>query len=294
MKIKNFIATLLISTLCWTVFLTTMFTMFPIQGSENNDININDDVKIAYLATCKIEIGDYVSTGVLLNTGYVITAAHCVDVNIDGYISGDEKKPKIIFYGSNKSEHDGETIYAGFPPRFDIAIIKLDNPPESSVTLTETKFGDSLFTIGMTLAEDPNISIGRSSSYASGHARASIAAWRGNSGGGIWTTDQKLAGVASKIGIASTESNIRIPAPLNGGIVMLYGRATALSPLANWLRYSDTNEIMAGLDKRGLSFTYKLIEPESKLPMYNIYASLLFNVLGVLLCVSFFRKHLFS
>lgn len=273
-------------------------------SASPKDIGISDEVKLAYLATCKIEIEDenfpgdkdeyFVATGVLLNTGYVITAAHCIDIDNNGIISQNERNPIITFCGSIASIHSGRTVFCGRKNGFDIAVIQLDNPPQSSISLGETKFGDRLFTIGMTRGQEPNISSGCASSNTDGYARAAIAAWSGNSGGGLWNNKQELIGFVSGVGMAASNAIITIPIPQQGGIMLMRSRFTTYSPLANWLTYTDLDKFKYELDRRRLTFIYEAIGPESMLPLYGIYARMMLQIFGVLLCVSILRKHLFS
>ncbi len=286
-------------TVCWLMIFMGIFAR-PIQY----DIDINSNVRLAYLATCKIEVEDenfpgdkdeyFVATGVLLNTGYVVTAAHCIDVDENGNISSYERHPIVTFYGSIASVHTGYTIFCGKKEGFDIAIIQLENPPPSHVSLGEVKFGEELFTIGMTRGFMSNISVGRESSPADGRARATIAAWTGNSGGGLWNKNQEIVGFASRIAMAQNNATIIIPIPTDDGIILVKGRFTTYSPLSNWLAYINVKEFRTKLDAKRLTFVYEDIEPPSMLSVYNTYATMMLHILGVLLCVSFIRKHLFS
>ena len=145
----------------------------------------------------------------------------------------------------------------------------------------------------MTHGKVRNISEGRASSRASKHARATIAAWKGNSGGGIFTKNQELAGIVSKIGIGNSAAKITIPIPKENSILLVKGTIKFRFPLSNWLLYSDANKIKKGLDAKNLSFTY-MRTSQSKMPIYRIYSTIVLYTLGVLLCVFIFRKHIFS
>lgn len=283
-------------------FLIAAFT-FIAKLPFNDDIGkvvINQNVSEAYNATCRIDIEytligmELTSTGVLLDTGYVLTAAHCIDGDADGVIDRYERSPQIKFYGDIASVHTGSVVFVGEFDSFDIAVIELENPPPSKVTLADTNFGDMLFTIGMTKSSPPNISTGLASSYSAGHARASIAAWVGNSGGGIWTKDQQLAGIASRIALGQASSIVTIPVPTDEGVMVIQGKIKSTFALSNWLWYADAHEIREGLDNRSLTFVYKTPEPQSQLSVYNSYARMSISILGVLACAIAFKKHLFS
>lgn len=286
-------------TICWMMIFIGIFAR-PIQ----HDTNISPAVKSAYLATCKIEVEDanfpgdkdeyFIATGVLLNTGYVITAAHCIDVDDNGSISPNERSPIVTFYGSIASVHAGQTVFCGRKNGFDIAVVQLESPPQSSILLGDVKFGDELFTIGMTRGLTPNISVGRESSSIGGNGRATIAIWSGNSGGGLWNKNQKVVGFVSHIGMARNSASITIPIPQERGMTLVRGTFDTYFPLANWLIYTNAKELKYELDARRLTFIYNAIEPESMLPVYNVYARMTLYILGILLCVSIFRKHLFN
>lgn len=268
------------------------------------DVGINPNVKLAYLSTCKIEVEDenfpgdkdeyFIATGVLLDTGYVITAAHCIDVNDNGSISPNERNPIVTFYGSIASVHTGYTVFCGKKGGFDIAVVQLDNSPQSLISLGEAKFGDELFTIGMTRGEKPNISVGCESSPYNNHARATIAVWVGNSGGGIWNNKQELVGFVTRVGMARNNATVTIPTLDEDGITFIQGRLTTYSPMSNWLSYTNAEEFKTELDTRRLTFFYKAIKSESMFPIYNTYLRMALHVFGILFCVSVFRKYLFG
>jgi len=229
--------------------------------------NISDDVKKAYLSTCKISIeaegglGMYTSSGVLLDTGYILTAAHCVDVNRDGQITGNEREPTIQFYGSNSRVIKGRVVFLSHYRIVDLAVIEIENPPDTGVKLGRCKFGERLFTIGMTKGDTPNISEGRASYPVDGSARASIPVWKGNSGGGVWNEKQELMGVASRMGVGSLGSS--------------------RFPLSNWMWYVDIDEIHMALSMKKLEFIYEPQEPESYKTVYIIYLLTSLQVLAV-------------
>ncbi len=276
-------------------FFGTRYICDKYYPTSNKNVNISDSVKDAYLSTCRIKVkgpmgGEFTSTGVVLNTGYIFTAGHCVDVNVNTHIEKNEKTQTVEFFGSVASIQTGTFVYYGHYDNFDVAVISVPDPPKSNVKLADSKFGDKLFTIGMTKGNDSNISFGLASSYAHGHARCSISVWQGNSGGGIWTEDQGLTGIVSRMSMAAVPSRVLIPTYRGNNLVFLEGQINSLSPLANWCWYTSAEEIRTKLDNEHLSLLYEV--PHEEFYIDSAYIHMAIQILGVLFCVWFFRKYI--
>lgn len=250
------------------------------------------DVKDALYATCKVinnESGIR-GTGVVLKTGYIITAAHCVDANINDVVEDDEKDITVEFFDNGTWSQDADIMFCGKFDTYDIAILRVPNPPESDVVLADAvAFGDRVYAIGCTNGYNPNISEGRVSTDADGLARAGLSVWQGNSGGGLWTNSQKLAGIVVRVGMATTYSFVDILIPSEEGAYFSRNHIQVHHPLANWCAYVPTETIKYQLDKKGLTFLYEVQEEEFSINKY--YILMLLEIAGVLAGVWFFRKH---
>ena len=262
-------------------------------GPPNYEIGINNGVKDAFLSTCRITIegygGKYTSTGVVLNTGYIFTAGHAIDVNMNGRIDDNERNQEVEFFGSVAGIQSATIVYYGDYRNFDLAVIEVPNPPKSNVRLVDTEFGDELFTIGMTKGDNPNISHGISSSPAGLHARCSIPVWSGNSGGGIWTKDQNIVGFVSRVSMAAVRSSIMIPTFRNDRLIYLEGVVESISPLANWCWYTSSKDIRYNMGGR-LSFLYET-EPDT-IYVSPAYFILTIQLIGIMICAWYFRRYI--
>lgn len=152
-------------------------------------------------------------TGVYLDTGYVITAAHIVDWNVDGTVTPKEMKQKIYvrFYGDSVAKiHTATVVRAGewrLVPKEDVAILKITDPPKNKgVSLASNKeirrllIGEEIFTFGRTKGSNMHLSLGVVSTSHREKLRITANAYFGNSGGGVFRKDnQKLIGLVTGI-----------------------------------------------------------------------------------------------
>jgi len=278
----------------FTVLVGWLIAAMVIFWPQPSNIAVKDSVWGAYHSTCRVTMthpqGTIYGTGVTLNTGYILTAAHCVDINMNERLDPEEKNLDVEFFGSVADIQSASVVFCGTYAGNDIAVLEVPNPPESDIHLTDVEFGERVFAIGCTSGSDPNISEGRASSDVGGLARAGLAVWRGNSGGGIWSQDQELAGIVTRLGLGQMHGNIRLMVPTENGMMMLHMRTRNDVPLANWCEYVPAADIKACLDERGLAFIYE--EQSEPININPYYPLMVFEILGVLICAWFFRKHL--
>ncbi len=151
-------------------------------------------------------------TGVLLSSGYILTNKHVIDRNKDGEISGYEMLLDIEIYYPVASVHSA--VVVAWSERDwrdgegeDIAVIHINNPPQSSIRLMSDEqynrlpIGQDLMSIGRTAASIPHLIMGvRSMDVSNEYHRASMPAFFGNSGGGIYKKgDNLLVGLTTRI-----------------------------------------------------------------------------------------------
>lgn len=173
---------------------------------------IDESVRTAYQSVCQItsETQEGSASGVLLESGYVLTAAHVIDRNQDGKIDDHEKVVKLTF-PSNEFETTATTLYCSdMREGLDIAILKpKDNIPLMGVKLMSAKeywklkIGTPVYTIGMQSGQPrANVTDGRiiTTPKDKSHHRNSANSYYGNSGGGVFIGN-KLVGIASQLGL---------------------------------------------------------------------------------------------
>ena len=186
------------------ILTTLLLTLLPTTLLASPDIH--PPIANAYQSTCAIQSNSRTrGTGVLLDNGYVITAAHVVDTNGNGKLDEKERLVELKFYSPKPLEISGWVILLGDPAckhRVDIAVIVPENPIYSKVSVTETppSIGTPVFTIGHPLGEPPTITDGRISHPNKKGGRSSIPVYSGNSGGGVFLSDsQNLVGIIVRV-----------------------------------------------------------------------------------------------
>lgn len=276
--------------------LSILFLMSPTKSYKTNE-NIRD----AYNATCKVSVNGFKSTGVLLNTGYIITAAHSIDTNNNEVIDEDERKIIIKFYTENRTSliASASPVFLGKQNKYDFAILKTNWNIKSNIGFSShiPLYGDSLFTIGMTKGRSPLITKGYYSWISKeGTNRASIQVFEGNSGGGIFNKDQQLLGIVSQSARSREFAQVRIVVPIETdgeyGITLAHGHATVWHHIPSWCEYVSYETIRDRLDKRRLLFLVKKQPEEST---FNwLYLQVVIQIFGVIACVFYIRRELFS
>ena len=172
---------------------------------------VHKSINTAYDSVCMIVTDSYTASGVLLESGYILTAAHAIDRNSNGKIEKNESIVMLQFSSANHFKVQATAIAIGSPKDgLDIAILIPDQEvPLPGVKLMATeeywqlKIGEPIYIIGMQNGLYPaSITDGRITSTKRGsHAhRSSATIYYGSSGGGIFTND-KLIGIVVAVGI---------------------------------------------------------------------------------------------
>jgi S1-C subfamily serine protease len=185
-------------------------------------------------------------TGVLLNTGYILTAQHVVDSNNNGKIDGKERIVKLVFYYPKYKEIKGEVVLINNKPlrlngkMADFAVIKPEEDIKSEIRLISRDnyelfgVGKPIFTVGRMNGDFPHLTVGNKS-YPIGENnvdRGNLDIWHGNSGGGVYSKD-----TGELIGLCST---IRKRGGWGGGF-----------PIPGWMEYCDANQVRGYLEVSG-------------------------------------------
>lgn len=289
--IKSVLRGIVIGLIGWLIF-SVAFIVYNYVPSR-----VNSDLEDSFKATCRITVGDSKGTGVLLNTGYIITAAHVVDHDGDG--KADKDKALEIEFFDSKVDDTAEIVLIGKTNEYDFAIIKPSIDVKSSIQVSDKapKYGDKLYTIGMTKGFGPLITDGYQSwPSRNSTKRASVFVHEGNSGGGIFNEDQELCGIVSQTISSRAMAPVRVTVaiPLRGGrrrVVFGYGEAMVLDHIAAWCEYVDSDTFISVLKKKNLML---LIEEQREPIVINrFYIQMLLQIIGVLFCAFWLRKNLF-
>jgi hypothetical protein len=230
-------------------------------GCRENRISHKPIYSDAYEATVGVFPKQYIfstlspgsGTGVLLDTGFILTAKHVVDTNDDGFIDQWEKQVQVKFYSPIASVHTATVVsdpLTIWKYRGDFAFLAIENPPESKIRLIndedykQIKFGDKLFAIGRSNAELPHLTLGvRSTDTMDRLHRASLPIYYGNSGGGVFSSETgELVGIAAEISLGDWDRNYEVVPSWS-----MYVPATMIREHANGLGLPNLTDIQMGL-----------------------------------------------
>lgn len=198
-------------------------------------------------------------TGVLLDTGLILTARHVVDVNEDGFIDPLEAVVEVKFYYPTAYVTTATVVsnpLSNWHMSEDFVFLRIPHPPKSNVHLMSNedyrkimKVGEPVFAVGLSKGtEPPHITVGvKSTDVNDGQdARAAISIYYGNSGGGIYSDRTgELIGITTAISLN----------PERGGEIVPQWSIFESAPTIR--RHAVNSHLPYMVDKQ-LSFTDKL------------------------------------
>jgi len=165
-----------------------------------------------YSSVCEISTGTRMGSGVLLESGYILTVAHNIDINSNGELDDNEKLINAHFHSTNFEVQLEVLAISDYTEdgEMDIAICKpAERVPLAGIRLcrnkeywSDVKIGTAVRVIGMTNGQTPaNITDGRLiTRYRTEDLhRNSANSYFGNSGGGVFTEDGLLIGISARV-----------------------------------------------------------------------------------------------
>jgi len=285
---KKVIAMVAASAICG--FLLVFF------GSSKKTSIINSKMRDAYNATCKIKARYGTGSGVLLNTGYILTAKHCVDDNGDGRISASERTVKIQFYGDTASITTAVVVAVG--DKSDFALLKPEEAMPSKITLSKITpdIGEKVFTIGMMSADNPHITSGFVSTPGmNGYPRISCYISFGNSGGGLFNSQDSVVGIVNMIRMQQIIGRCQLMIPMDGYWIMSEGPTRHMDQLNGMGYYVPIDAIREELQKKHL---LELIDGPTPKPIVGPWGvgviTTILYILGMVILVWTGRRYLFG
>ena len=117
------------------------------------------NIRRSFEVTCTVEpeVFEGKGTGVLLNTGYVLTAGHNVNADKSGDLTLSERKVNIYF---GDDYFEGYVIYHSEDNDFAIVEIKSSTKVGAVASTRATRVGDRVHTVGATGGHPPTVSDG--------------------------------------------------------------------------------------------------------------------------------------
>lgn len=159
---------------------------------------INPKYRTSFESTCAIVTHTFMGaslsgTGVLLDTGYIITARHVVDENRNGKIDKGEEDVYVKFFNKKDSPiKAGKLVWMA--PKHDFAFIKLNRPERSKIRFATVRqynnafIGDNVYSFGHWLGKhEVHMTKGViSTSKSPVYGRTSMQVFYGGSGGAVF------------------------------------------------------------------------------------------------------------
>lgn len=253
----------------------------------------------SYASICMIRAGANTGTGVLLDTGYILTAAHTLDRNRDMRVSNGERSVKVSFGDDISDRHRGRVIY--FDMRMDFAFVEIFDGEEHlgdgvSITLVNPDLADRIYAIGCTNGQPPILSEGRTSYDVGRLGRASCFVYSGNSGGPILNENHEVFGVVVGMGFSAKTDRFVVPTGEKGEFRV--GSVTRIEPISGICYYVKTEDIYVKLLSKNIQ-SLLVKEPELLIhdPRYHYAIGLLESIIGIQIFLMFvysIREHLFG
>lgn len=259
-----------------------------------------DIPKGALNSTCVIHIdGNKGATGVLLDTGYVLTAAHAIDRDRNGVLSEKERRVNIEMFGSvvpARAIALGESDWCLLELPVNVSFMG------TTASKRKSKFGERIFTIGATAGYNKHLTDGRVSLPDHGFARASCPISGGNSGGAIFAEDGSHLGVVVAVGMRNEFDQFQVPIPMvrsgKRRLMIVTARMMRRVQISDICLFLPIETVREELAAKNLDFLLDVPPQPALLDSYYLYAPyayrLFFRVLIFLMVVSYVRKHLFG
>jgi hypothetical protein len=286
------------------LILSILVTLIAAPLSVPQAREFDDGVTKSFSSSCLIDRhgNDGLGSGVLLDTGYILTAAHVVDGDMDGILEKGQRTRTVEMFGE-----EYEVTVAYISSKGDFAFLKPTKPiPHRGATVSKQqhRLGDKAYTIGATEGHPLNISPGFVlTPGASGHPRVSCYISVGNSGGGIFDSKDEVMGIVSMVGITQSMTSVSFRMPLfdNGHyrVVTVTGSSIVREKVKNNCLFVSSDRIRSELKKRSISSLLDL--PKSATTLDVVTSSAGQSIIKCIISVSIFawmvfyvRRYIFS
>lgn len=257
--------------------------------------NVYGSLEDSYSSVCLVECADGSGTGsgVLLESGFILTAAHVIDNNQNGILEDDEKKVILYFPNIQFITAAEAVMVSTEKDEVDIAVLdpSITVPLRGSRLMTiddyrDLPVGTPSVTIGMPMGMMPaNITDGRliSKDPSSRIHRNSANSYMGNSGGGVFVNNQ-LAGILVRL--SYDRGMIRMPIYEErkqvGEVMVPY-----IIPMSNNSFHTSAPAIADYLDRAGM---IEILKPNMSIYPYQEYiAVVIFNLILIVWLILIFK-----
>lgn len=234
-----------------------LYGYITIGGVPVKPIPVAPQYENAFDNTCAVYTEEGGATGICLDTGFILTSRHVVDLNSDGDLDWNERFVRVEFYSDVAEVHTAIVLHVS-KGESDFAVITAPHKNHSGVKLMSDAdyehiaAGMPIFAIGRSGGMNPpHFTDGIKSTDLEEELldRAAITIFYGNSGGGLFDeASGELIGLAARI---RYKNNQLIP---------------------NWAEYSPADVIRKELKEVGLG--HVVDKPQTPVwPYYTLFLS---------------------
>lgn len=279
----------------WTLCFILGFALGCLVVVKHREKDVSEQLRRSYTSVCLIKAGRHRGSGAILETGYILTAAHVVDLNRDNKISSNERNVKVIFGNGSVDEHNARVFY--FNSKMDFAIIKPHNAcihvkDGVKIGMMQPELADKVYTIGCTIGQAPILSEGRVSYPLNDKGRASCFVYSGNSGGPLFNTDSEIVGVVVGMGFAPKRDTVVMPIPQsNGKQTLALGTIRRTEAVSGICYYTDIWDIYLDLMVKNIEVL--VVKPEEPTLYDKLTEPFTFGIIKVTFNLTIFFAFLF-
>lgn len=248
--------------------------------------NVDESIETSYNSVCLVVSEEARASGVLLESGYVLTASHVVDRDRDNYIAPEEESVTLYFPAISFETTAYVIANGNLSDGVDVALLlpMMHIPLRGSRLLTTDEYGKltigtSMMTIGMQSGRTPaNITDGRivSNNPTDTMHRNSSNSYYGSSGGGVFINNQ-LIGISVAIGYDVRPITVPI---IEGGAIVGFSEVWYQIPMANESFHVSAPTITNFIVRNRIQEALEIKEDTN---IYQGYANvIIFNLLLIL------------
>lgn len=258
---------------------------------------VTEDKSEAYYSTFNIISGSISSSGVLLETGFIVGCGHGVDTNKDWKLQNTERNVKLKFQiGRDSFIIKGRVIFM----EKDYCIIEPEISIKSKIKFVRKylRVGEPVYTFGFPASGKLHLSDGLQSGPTSLELeRTTLGCYYGNSGGGVFDKDGNTVGILTSMNVQyrQAQGHSLIILPTEEGRIVVKSRVNATYDqiVQNWSEYMSSWFVYEKASRKNMG--WMLITPQSvPSPYLRDIGGMGMQLFIIFAMIGLFRKELFS
>jgi hypothetical protein len=268
----------------------------PIQG---------DGIRNTFNATCIVGNGSAklgliipMGTGIVLDTGFILTARHVVDINGNNKLEANERDLVVQFkYGGLhpvRVAYFGKKDFALLMPDLDFSL-----RPSVKASRRNSVLAEKIHTVGATAGQSLHVTTGHISMPYGGRGRASCYISGGNSGGAIVDENNEHLGVVVAVGLRHAFLRAQSVLTIKNKSYMSNTVLHVRDEVGSLCFYVPIKQVRSEIADKNLGHLLDVLPQQPLLDsLYGPFMAggltLLYQIILFLLAVFYVRRHLFS